>query len=166
MLASLFLILLALIVCGIVLSLPILLPPVRRWGRRSVANSTWLVCITGLVSWVLVFGLWARCWAMINYAVSTTPIYKGQDHVYVPPRLEEKKAYRKALVNEFWLRSLVPPPVRRSCYTSDQIVCELAGDSVVPPEWYLIQIGAGVVSAMMSCALTWQFTRPRQTEAK
>ncbi len=154
-------------VIGVLVALPTLIPPVRRLGRRSATARVTEIFTFGLLSLVLSFGLWTRLTAEVTYAfgapVVLDPEIRGGTR---PPEYRENES---AIINEIWVRQMIPPPWQRPCYTKQAIVCDLADDVVAAAasdenggQWNWRFMGLGALSALTSTALVGLFTRQRQ----
>jgi hypothetical protein len=143
---------------GALTSLVVLIPPIRKLARRNAAARQVVVFIVGLLSLAIAFGLYTRLGAEVYYIFGT---------IDAPPWQKTEDPYKPAVVQEIWMRLLVPPPVQRPCYAGEAVVCEktdwiapIAGDG----GWgaYLGGIGICLISALAGGFLAWLFTtRPR-----
>jgi len=143
---------------GALVSLVVLLPPLRKLGRRSIIMRMTEVFIIALLSLVISFGLWTRLGAEIAYIFST---------IGPAPWQEGGDPYRSAIVKELWVRSMMPPPLRRFCYSEEAIVCQRAdwyAPDVASGDWglYLQGIGMCLIASLVSSLLVWLFTRQQQ----
>ena len=166
---------LILILIGVLVSLVTLVPSI--WGgfqHRLVARIA-AICILGLVSFVISFGLFTRLEAEAAYVFGTMVHVDTFDPERPPPKITsppEAKANKPHIVRELWIRLLVPPAMRRSCYAGEPWICELT-DDVTPAAWvergwgrYLLDIGVGCVSLVTSSVLVWLFTRTKRSAAR
>jgi len=169
---SAFVLILILILIGALVSLVALVPPIRRWCRRSVAARIAAICTLGLVSFVISFGGHTRLGAEVIYLFGTM-VHVDTFDPNIKPTVTPIETYyqmsRPVVVNELWIRSLIPPGVRRSCYAEEAWICDLA-DDVIPAGvdqrgWgaYLLDVGIACVSVVASGVLVWRFTRRRQS---
>lgn len=163
-----------LILIGALVSLVALAPPIRRWCQRSVAARIATICTLGLVSFVISFGLFTRLGAEAAYVFGTLVIVDTFDPNNTPTvtRPADYQMNRSVVINELWIRLLIPPGVRRSCYAGEAWICDLV-DGVIPAgsdQWcwgaYLRDVGIGCVSVVASGVLVWSFTRRRQSSAR
>jgi hypothetical protein len=153
-------------ILGILVALPVLIPPLRRLGRRSARARRVTILAFGLLSLMMGFALWTRSIAELIYAFNRPFVLSN---TLESPEPTEYRENRRAIVNEIWMRRVVPPPWRRSCYTSQETVCHLA-DYVAPAaemdtsSWagYLHILGVNLISALTSGAFVWLFTRQRR----
>ena len=166
---------LILILIGALVSLVALVPPIQRWCRRSVAARIATVCTLGLVSFVISFGLFTRLGAEVTYLFGTM-VHVDTFDANIKPTVTPLEAYyqmsRPVVVNELWVRSLIPPGVGRSCYAGEAWICDLA-DDVTPAGldqrgWgaYLLNVGIACISVVASSVLVWRFTRRRQSSER
>jgi hypothetical protein len=158
-----------LVLVGALISLLALLSPVRRLCRPNLVARIAVICILGLVSFVIGFGLWTRLNAEAAYVFGTMVIVDTFDPERIPAATwpPETLVNKPFVIRELWTRLLIPPPVRRSCYAGEAWVCGLA-DDVLPAtsdRWsgksYLQDVGMAGVSALTSCVLAWLFTQKR-----
>ena len=149
---------LALALIGALVSLPVLIPPIRKLGQQSTTARVAEIVIIGLVSLAISFGLYTWLNAQVTYIFST---------VGIPPWSQVEDPLAPAIVKELWIRRLVPPPLQQPCYTTDMAVCQRAdwapGDTAYA-NWgaYLVNIGICLVSSLTGGFLAWSFTRHRQ----
>ncbi len=154
---------LALALIGALVSLVVLIPPIRKLGRRSRIARAAEVVVIGVVSFAISFGLFTRLGAEVAYIFSMIVPLTGQ---------EIDDPLRPAIVEELWMRALVPPPWQQPCYTSDTLVCQKADwtmpGSETTGDWgaYLISIGLCLVSSLAGGALAHLFTRKRQRDTQ
>jgi hypothetical protein len=156
----------ALLLVGAFISLPALLRPVRRSCQRRLAARGAVLCVLGLVSFVIGFGGLTRLEAQATYIFGTIGIVDFEPEearVTRPPEANEP-----FVVRELWVRLLLPPPLRQRCYTSEAWVCAEA-DKLVPATsecwgWssYWLDVGLGSVSVVANSMLVWLFTRRRR----
>ena len=158
----------ALALIGALVSLCVLLPPVRKLCQRNLAARGVAICIVGALSFVIGFGLLTRLNAEVTYLFGTMSIVDtfgpGPAQVVWSPQVEANKPY---VVRELWARLLIPPGIRRPCYTNAAWVCD-AADNVLPAvseRWgwqpYLRDVGIGCVPAVTSGLLAWFYTRKK-----
>ncbi len=157
-----------LLILGGLVSLPVLLPPIRRWCRRSLAARVAAVCILGLVSFAISFALWTRLAAEVSYIYSTIVIVDRFDGGPPATGPAEPDSNKPLVVHELWRRRLVPPPLRRACYAREETICTLA-DTItanVQGLWsgraYLEEVGTGLTSVLSTSGLVWIWTRTRR----
>jgi hypothetical protein len=147
---------------GALVSLPVLIPPIRKLGQRSTTARVVEIIIIGLVSLVISFGLLTWLNAQVTYIFST---------VGTPPWSQVENPLAPAIVKELWIRRLMPPPLQQPCYTTDMAVCQRAdwapGDTAYA-NWgaYLMSIGICLVSSLTGGTLAWFLTRQKQHNAE
>ena len=163
-----------LVLVGALVSLLALLSPVRRLCRRSLVARIAVICILGLVSFVISFGLSIRLNAEAAYVFGTMVMVDTFDPERIPTATwpPETLVDKPFVIRELWMRLLIPPPVRRSCYAGEAWVCGLA-DDVLPAtsdRWscksYLQGVGMASVPVLTSSVLAWLFTRKRHRSAR
>ena len=159
----------ALVLVGAFISLLALLWPVRRSCQRSLAVRGAVLCVLGLMSFVIGFGGLTWLGAQVTYyGFGTVVIDTFEPGGARVARTPEAEAKERLIVRELWVRLLLPPSLRQRCYTSEAWVCNEV-DEVVPAtsnvgSWssYLRLVGMGSVSAIASSMLVWLFTRRRR----
>ena len=163
-----------LVLVGALVSLLALLSPVRRLCRRSLVARIAAICILGLVSFVISFGLWTRLNAEAAYVFGTMVMADTFDPERIPTATwpPETLVNKPFVIRELWMRLLIPPPVRQPCYADEAWVCGLA-DDVLPAtsnrwKWqsYLRDVGMASVPVLTSSVLAWLFTRKRHRSAR
>ena len=155
----------ALLTVGALISLPVLLRPVRRWCcQRSLMVRGLVLCILGLVSFVISFAGLTRLKAQVTYLFGTMTTVDtfgpAGARVITPPQVNEP-----FVVRELWIRLLLPPPLRPPCSTREVWVCTEA-DSVVSAtsaQWrwsaYWTDVGLASISVAANSILAWLYTR-------
>ncbi len=152
------------VLIGALVSLGVLLPPLRKLGQRSTMTRMAEVFIIALLSLAISFGLWTRLGAEVVYIFGT---------IGPAPWQEVEDPNRSAIVNELWVRRMMLPPLQRSCYSREAIVCQRAdqvagwsnSDSEVTNRgWgsYLLDIGICLVAPLTGGFRVWSFTRRQQ----
>ncbi|MCA9922837.1 MAG: hypothetical protein KC421_10715 [Anaerolineales bacterium] len=132
---SLFLMLIVFLILGALFSLPMLLPPLRKWARRSRTNRQISSITFGILTFVILF--FGVTWLIfeVSFAIGVEwATYQGEsfdngggrfyDEALREAFMESKTAIRR----EFWLRSLSVPSANPLCYTDDPEVCALVDD--------------------------------------
>ena len=155
---QMILMVLALGLIGALTSLVVLIPPIRKLAQRNATARRTVVFIVGLLSVTIAFGLYTRLGAELYYIFGT---------IDAPPWGQTEDPYKPVIVQEIWMRLLVPPPLQRPCYAGEAVVCEktdwiapIAGDG----GWgtYLGAVGICLISALAGGFLAWLFTRSPQ----
>lgn len=148
---------------GGAISLIVLLPPLRRLGRNTPKARMIEITVLGLLSFSIAFLVYSWVGAEIVYIFG---MMTGPSYDQVSPSCEPLAVDGKVkVVQELWVRSIVPPPMQSSCYTNQVEVCEFA-DRIAGPkhghrDWsdYLISVGWCLIQAFVSGVSTWFFTR-------
>ncbi len=172
LLSGIIIFIVILLLIGALIALPALLPPIRKLGQRSQTVRVTAILVLGLVSFLVSIGLLTRVAAEVTCIFYTLPFHNNNDYVLTEPGpMGQEQRNRRAAVNELWVRNIMPPPLRYTCYTGDPFGCDLADKMVTSPTWggYLLLIGMGLVSTSGCSALVWRFTRrrsPKQVEVK
>jgi hypothetical protein len=125
-----------LVFVGILVSLLARLSSIADRGRRSITARIITAFILGTVSFLIAFGLVAQLGTGAEYSLCWHLV-----DTYGRQRLQMN---RNAVLKELWIRRIVPPPLRRSCYTTSSVyVCTLA-DAV------------SAISNLAAFSWTWQ----------
>lgn len=162
-LVSGILIVLTLAVMGGFVSLIILLPPLRRVGRRSPMTRSVAIFTVGLLSLAAGF-------ALLTWIFAVGQIVLADSQFHMEP-LVSTEAYQARkftdVAGEIWRRRRNPPPLRRPCYTPDIVVCEGADQVLLyhptgdwGPYTDVTVIGYSLISALAGGFLTWFFVKP------
>jgi hypothetical protein len=119
-----------------------------------------------LLAFFAFFVLTAYVDADLDYAFG---VENTRSHIWVGAEIvgdrfdESLRENESAVIAELWVRNLIPPALRRACYTQDQTVCTYA-DTLMGPsmDWFgadpllLVQ---SLLSALVSGILVGFFTR-------
>jgi hypothetical protein len=130
----------------------------RRLGMFSCA----------LLAFLAFFSLTAYIVADLDWG---TGMENTRTHIWVNDEIvgdrfdEMLRDNRGGVTAELWVRYMVPPVVRQSCYTQDEIVCTYA-DALMEPsgEWFAsdpLFLVQGLLSALVSGLAVSLFTRPK-----
>ena len=97
---------------GALVSLIALLALIRKLGRHSATARVIEIFIFGLLSFVVIFGPSTRLSAVAIYAFGSVEGY-SEDFKNPPTPIvdEEIQRNQKAIVNELWMRHMIPPPL-------------------------------------------------------
>lgn len=168
---ALALLLAVILVPPVFIGLVALIPPLRKIGQHDPRTRRMEILLIGLVCFVIYFGLWTYLNAQLDYMFPNFGNWEGPPPPY--PHWETDWAAEKpALVREFWVRALFPPPLRRPCYTSAVNICRIAdylldtmfywspGQRQTENQVYWTLVGFAVLSALLSGAVAWFVTRP------
>jgi hypothetical protein len=115
-----------------------------------------VLLLFGLLAFVIGFVLLTWLGAIGNYALGETNL----------PAAGVFLASKTAIVNELWVRRMVPPSLRRPCYARREAVCRQAdvvvsGDEAAwGQETYWTMVGTAFLSALISGLLVL-FMTPR-----
>jgi ABC-type polysaccharide/polyol phosphate export permease len=150
---------------AVILSLLVLLPPVRRLGRRSVGAQAGVIAACALLALVVTFGLGTRLFAGAMFAYVTEVEASWRDQVPEGSELEgQLQAWdesSRVIMNELWLRQVAPPTQGLPCYTKRFAVCELMGEMGVfgTSTWasYALFLGLSAAAALVAGVLAWFF---------
>jgi len=121
----------------------------------------WAAALLGATSLVVSSVLFARFGAGLDYTIETL----GYDPWFEPHK--GILANREAIVEEVWLRDIVPPPMQRECFSSTPTICEYADDLGIVPSpragrsWgpYFGQYSMGVIAFLTSSLMVFRLTR-------
>ncbi len=154
-----------------VLSLPLLLPPLQKIRQASLWFKGLVAGCLGLLAWGVIFGFYTRVGAEAVYIVKTITgdVREGGlcgCYYPLPPEyVAEYTAYRSAIINELWQRALIPPALRQACYARQPKVCAFADDASPPQTqtWsdYGASLGISFPAALGSFLFMWLFSRRR-----
>lgn len=152
---------------GILLSLLALIPPVYKQAQNKLIVRV----ITSLVIIVISFGIWflGERWVYVTamdvfIAIpATIPGPDGEYDSISEETLAKYKAHRSAVLDEAWTRSIIPPPLRRPCYTPEKVVCEVA-DQLPGGNWqtsrqYFKEFFIYMLAGIPGGGLAWYFSR-------
>jgi len=151
---------------GALIALVALLAPIRRLAQSNWIARTITLTVLGLLSLAVGFGIWPKFIADVDYVFSTAVTWD----TFEPRTGGVRWPYegkRPAIVNELWIRKLVPPPMRQTCYSDDAEVCSVVDDisARYKTNWgwigYLRDFSISSVSVLACTALVWGFTRRR-----
>ena len=142
---------------GGMISLIMLFPPFRRLGQQNTIARVAETLIVGAMALTISVILFTRLGAEIAYIFSTIgPL----------PGYEVEDPLKLAVVNEIWIRNMVPPSLQRSCYTRDLVVCHrvdlIEGNSREDWSGYLMGVALCSVSPLTGGSLVWVFTGRRR----
>ena len=151
---------------GALISTPTLLPPIRRLCRRNTVARAAVIGLLAFVAFGASFGLATRLGAEVDYIFSNLTIVDTFDaskpsYVAQPPDYEANRPY---VVQELWVRHMIPPPLRQRCYTTQAWVCEkanqvLPGSSIWSSSSYVKGVGLASISMVAGGMLAWLFTQ-------
>lgn len=108
---------------GVLFSLPMLWPPLRRIGQRSAKARKIGIAFCALLAFVSGLAV-GKCLAALD-PYSTT--------AYPPSVLRAPSS--AAIISELVIRGMIPPPLRGSCYSQDQSVCQWADGAIMGWEY-------------------------------
>jgi hypothetical protein len=147
------------------LALPLRFVPLGHNHQRK--RRLWVFSFA-LLAFFVFFMLSAYVDADLDYAFglenTRTHIWAGAE--IVGDRFDESlRENQSAVISELWVRNMIPPDLRRACYTQDQTVCTYA-DTLMgsPMDWVGIDallLGQSLLSALVSGIIVSLFTRHR-----
>ena len=163
---------------GVLISLIVLLPPLRKRGQHSARARLGEICILGLITFAISFGGLTRLMAEADYL--TPVVFNGTLPGIRPPNpdsiplsewYQDYQLNQPAVIGEMWVRLLIPPLL--PCYSSQANICKLV-DAAYSTGWihgwdwqgYLLDIGFGVLSVLANSVGVWLFTRQHRSEIK
>lgn len=148
------------IVFCLLLALPSLFPPIRKFAQKSKKGHTKILLVVGVLSLGIIF-------LAITYLVASSGfLYRMlnfQSPIDNPPTENQ-------LTMELWVRHILPPPFSDNCYVYKN-ACDFIdyyyNNSIISgsPEkisfWnsYLIIIGVSLIGGFTSAFFAWIFTR-------
>lgn len=142
---------------GILLSLPMLFPPLRRLGQYSRVTRGISIFIFGMLAFLITYV------GLTRLGVETTYVF-GVVYQYDKDLQADFSKNRSAIIHELWLRELRPSLVSRPCYTANPHVCELADRLYRPSQlgdWWIVLVIC-LVPAFTSSGCVWLFTRQKR----
>jgi hypothetical protein len=116
---------------GILVSLLVLLPPLRGIAREFPTIRLFVAFTLGLTS----FGI---LYSSQTYLLAHSAYHSGNLQyecpscdrmIYFPPEFtQEELEYKQAIMIEYWARNLLPPSFQSDCNTKNATVCRLTED--------------------------------------
>jgi hypothetical protein len=76
---------------------------------------------------------------------------------------ETLRENKSAVITELWVRNMIPPSMRQSCYTADETVCTYADALLSPPMENPLILVQSLLSALVSGIMVSLFTRQRDS---
>ncbi|MFC1974914.1 hypothetical protein ACFLXQ_00780 [Chloroflexota bacterium] len=152
---------------GILLSLIVLIPAVRKRAQSTLAVRVITILVVMILSVVVMFSVTKRLEVETFYVFLSIPSMGLEEDPYEAAiaghwaKYEEK---REAIVHETWIRVLVPPLLRRPCYTIEKDVYEfvdLLPKNIGPMSQnnYYRGIAFIVALSLPGGVFAWHFTR-------
>jgi hypothetical protein len=120
-------ILLSFVLIGFLVSLRVVIPQVRAELSSNKTSRTCAAALLGTASLIVSSVLFARFIAGLNYTGQTL----GYDPWFEPHK--GILANSDAIVEELWLRDIVPPPLQRECFSSKPTICKYADELGIGP---------------------------------
>jgi len=116
---------------GMLMSLLMLLPPLRAIAQGFPTIRLLVAFTLGLTSFAILYG-------SQTYLLAHSAYHSGNFQyecpscdrmIYVPPEFtQEEQEYKQAIMIEYWARYLLPPSFQSDCNTKNATVCRLAED--------------------------------------
>ena len=162
----------------VLIGLAVLVPPLRKRAQHNSTTRWMEILLVGLVAFVICFGLWTFLKAQFDYLSPNIIVYPETPPSPYPNWQTDWMAEKPALVREFWVRALIPPSLRRPCYTSATNICHIAEyvlDLIFfwspdrrqdENQLYWTLIGLAAFSALIGSAVAWLVTRPGKQKAQ
>jgi hypothetical protein len=156
-----------------VIGVPVSLPAMLPFLRKRAQHRTWIkrtqILVFSLLSFVAVYvtfsflSAWESVWQFERQVC--------QEIGYESATCGILLRYRDYIVQELWTRTMIPPTLHTSCYanTYSELICRSADDiaqrNKLALGWqsYLFLIGKCLGSALMTCILVSLFVRKEQT---
>jgi uncharacterized membrane protein len=150
-----------LIILGAIISLIALLPPLRRVIERSSAALIVTAIVLGLVSFSISHTGSTRLGARIQWIFADVFIYHDRGVIIQGEwvEYEEIEMIDDAIINEFWVRAMIPPLPKSLCLTGNLLACGVAdqfaepGVSVTPWE--------GLITGFTTFIMVWLISKRR-----
>jgi len=154
-------------ILGALVSLWILLRPIRAAARRRQRVRRTLVAYCGLLGLAVAFGLVTRILAEGTWLVFSAQIDSIRDQLATGSQaaslVDRWDRNRGGIVVEFWLRQMTPPDQAPRCLSVRLDVCNLLNDQlglIGGSTWgfYALFISFALVSALTSASFAWWCT--------
>lgn len=156
---------------GTIVALPTRASSIRHWVSHSVRRRNCAILLIASISFLVSFAAWTRLSVEIGDQFPNIPIAS-----HWIGEIPEYQKNRSAVVNEVWIRRLIPLLLRQTCYTNQIEICDLAdcfdsvsqlcpASSITNLEIerkrtdYLITVGICSVAALTGSLVAWRFTR-------
>ena len=159
------------ILAGVLLSLIVLLPPIRRAGSQDINIRRILISLFSVITFVVVFVGGTRLFAIVM--VRTLSDIIDKDRSMAAPgsqqmeMIETWDRIKGDVLTELWLRQLTPDE-GFPCRSGNLVVCEQMGLMGIfgTPNWgmYALYILTGLVSATASGFAVHTWTLQKKTE--
>lgn len=150
------------------------IPPIRRMGQDSPRARKGIIfglgILAGIPTWLLVAYVGAEVTLIFSWTGVGDDFDNNQPSLIYP---DEERQNWDVIRREIWLRSVAPPPLRKPCFTGNEIGCRWADrlmsfeneDSVGRMSdlaewlsWSVLLIGFGGCPAIASGGLAWYAT--------
>ncbi|MFC1974916.1 hypothetical protein ACFLXQ_00790 [Chloroflexota bacterium] len=160
---------------GILLSLITLIPAVRKRTQNNVAVRIVTLLVVMILSVVVIFFVTKRLEVEVHYVFTFIPrmgLEEDYDYSYEEfnefwAKYEKK---RSAIVHETWIRVMVPPFLRRSCYTTEKDVCEFVNQfpetRKLLSQNYLPGVAFVLALSLPGGVFAWHFTRRKYPQVE
>ena len=157
------------VLIGILLSLPVAIPRVRASLSPNKTARMGAAAVLGVSSLAVSSVVFARFLAEVNYMGDSIQYYSSLGPL--DTHEEEVLASGEAIVQEFWLREIVPPPLQRECISGKPTICQYADELTVGNSrragwsWgsYLGQYSMGVIAFVTTSLIVLRLTRKKLT---
>jgi hypothetical protein len=131
-------------------SLPVLLPPLRRWARSGFDARGIVVLIFAGLTLLLTIAIFFIVMTYVSTIVMVNKFWSAD-------------AGQSDLITEIWRRQVIPAPFSRSCYTAETI-CNLVDARVPLLGFDSISLRFGIIPGLITASIniflvSW-FTRP------
>ena len=111
------------------------LPPFRRWGRHNGTRLRRKWQLVGLLTGVVLFGLYALAWSEAFIYTELHPLVPCNDlDVLCTERRAAVQQHLGAVRLELWLEALLPPETKTGCLTLSDDLCNLVMPSLAQGE--------------------------------
>ncbi len=148
---------------GILLSLLTRIPAVRKRAQSNLAGRVVTLLAVMILAVVLMFFVTTRLGVQLFYVFAPLSMNREINFDYV-----KFEAKRSAIHHETWIRVMVPPLLRRQCYTIEKDVCEFVDQlhenrESMSQNGYLQGVALVLTLSLPGGAFAWYFTRKKQS---
>ncbi len=160
------------ILIGLIIALIALFPPFKILAQCFASFRLALVFTLGLISFLICFGIYTYEVANASYIFG---VYRYEcqscDFMKYNPT-EEEERNKEAIILEYWVRTVLPPPFQTNCNTGNAEACRLA-DNITnhvrnDPPWdvFLFAFFYSYIASLATFVFVMIFTRNPPTHKR
>ncbi len=160
---------------GILLALITLIPAIRKRARSDLAGRVVMLLVIMMLSAALVFSVTRWLEAQFCYLdLILVPMVPDPDYASLSGRefhtfVIMYEEYREVIDRETWIRAMVPPFLRRQCYTTKEYICVFVDQfpkNRVPMTWnrYLLVLAIALGFSLPGGAFAGYLTRRKRPQ--